>query len=84
MRIKIDEVGNGLHPSEVVVQVRSVEGPERLIVDRRAIEYNTIDVGYPVAERNGNLLIELPRESLRGAWRVWVSREAITGELATA
>jgi hypothetical protein len=81
MRIKIQEVGKGLHPSEAVVQVNAVKGPERLIVDRRSIEDDSIDVGYPIARRNGYWLIELPRETVDGAWRIWIAKDIIVGDI---
>jgi len=81
MRIKIQEVGKGLHPSEVVVQVNAAEKPERLIVDRRSIEDDAIDVGYPIAKSNGYWLIELPRETIDGAWRIWITRDIIVGDI---
>jgi hypothetical protein len=81
MRVKVDEVGKGLHPSEVVVQVQTVEGqPERLVVDRRSIVDGTVEVGYPVRRDNGYYLIELPRETIGGSWRVWVSKDILVGE----
>lgn len=79
MRIKIDKVGQGLHPSEVVVQVETINGPERLVVDSRAIKGDSIDVGYPVAKNEDYWLVELPSETDHGAWRVWVDRMLITG-----
>lgn len=76
MRIKVEEVGKGLHPSEVVVQIQTAEGPERLVVDRRSIFADgSIDVGYPVARNNGYYLIELPREAIGGSWRVWMDAD---------
>ena len=80
MRIKVQEVGKGLHPSEVVVEVRAVERPERLIVDRRSINDNTIDVGYPIAKNNGYWLVELPRETLDGSWRIWIAKDTVASE----
>ena len=78
MRLKIQEIGNGLHPSEVVVQIQAIEGPEQLVVDRRSIDQGSIDVEYPVRASNGHYLIELPRETTRGAWRLWVAKDMIT------
>jgi len=80
MRLKIEEVGKGLHPSEVVVQVQTAEGkPERLVVDRRSISDGMIDIGYPLRHDNGHYLIELPHETIGGSWRVWVSQDVVVG-----
>jgi hypothetical protein len=81
-RIRIEQLGEGQHPSEIVVAVRTADGSlEKLIVDRRSIRDNSLEVGYPVGENGANLLVELPRESVRGVWRVWVPREAILGQI---
>jgi hypothetical protein len=74
MRVKIEEVGLGQHPSEKIVSVQTTDGPEQLVVDERSIREQSLDVGFPVGEHNGHLLVELPRETSRGAWRVWVAK----------
>ncbi len=80
MLVKVKEVGKGLHPSEVVVEVQGVEEAERLVVDRRAVVDGFLDVGNPVGKDNGYYLIELPRESIGGSWRLWVNRDVLVGE----
>jgi hypothetical protein len=72
MRVKIEEIGIGQHPSERVVKIETTEGPEQLVVDGRSIEQQSLDVGYPIGQHNGHFLVELPRETFKGAWRVWV------------
>jgi hypothetical protein len=75
MRVRIEEIGAGQHPSERIVKVETLQGPEQLVVDRRSIHDQTLDVGYPVGQHNGTeLLVELPRETFSGAWRVWIDR----------
>lgn len=73
MRVKVQKVGRGSHPSEVMVSVRTVEGEERLVVHKRSLhDDSTLEIGYPINEENSNYLVELPRETLKGEWRVWV------------
>jgi hypothetical protein len=84
MHVKIQEIGQGLHPSEVVVQIQTIEGPERLVIDRCSIDNGSIDVEYPVGANNGHYLIELPRETTRGFWRIWVAKDMITDFEAAA
>jgi hypothetical protein len=74
MRVKIEEISTGQHPSERVVKVETREGPEQLVVDKRSILDQSLDVGFPVGQHNGHFLVELPRETFRGAWRVWVEK----------
>lgn len=81
MRVKVREIGPGLHPSEAVVEIRTVGGSERLVVDRKSIQDETIFAGWrPLAEKKGQWLIELPRETMSGTWRVWVKRDQIEPE----
>jgi hypothetical protein len=81
MRLRVHEVGRGLHPSEVVVEIRTATGAERLAVDRKSIQNRTIFVGWrPLAEKRGQWLIELPRETMSGTWRVWVKHGEIVSE----
>jgi hypothetical protein len=86
MRVKIEEVGKGLHPSEVLVKIETLHGPRELVLDKRSISGNTIEVGAPIAEQGTYRLIELPAETTGGAWRVWVDAKITTnsGELEAA
>jgi cobalamin biosynthesis protein CbiG len=80
MRVKVEKVGRGSHPSEVMVSVRTVEGEERLVVHKRSLqEDSTLEIGYPINQENRNYLVELPRETLRGEWRVWVPDTMVSG-----
>ena len=38
MWVKVRQVGRGLHPSETVVEIQTVGGPERLVVDKKSIQ----------------------------------------------
>lgn len=77
-QIRVEEVGAGQHPSEVVVAIETAEGhKEKLVIDRRSIRNQMIDVGYPVGDSGDLLLVELPRESIRGLWRVWVPKGSV-------
>jgi hypothetical protein len=76
----VEEVGSGLHPSEVVVSVKTVDGSQRLIVSKRSLVENSISVGFPIGESQNATLIELPRETQSGAWRVWVPKDQLFEE----
>lgn len=74
MRVVVREVGAGLHPSEVVVEVQTIDGPVRLVVDKRSVDdEKSLDVGRPLQIRGEEMLVELPRETTNGLWRVWVN-----------
>ena len=76
MKVKVAEVAQGLHPSEIVVGVQTIEGQQNLVVDRRSIMTGSfIKVGYPIREDGDSFLVELPRETSSGSWRVWVNKD---------
>lgn len=77
-RVKVRTVGIGQHPSEAVVSVNTADGTqEELIVDKRSVEAGALRIGYPLRHHAGQYLIELPRETMRGAWRVWVRENEV-------
>ena len=74
-RIRVKVLGEGQHPSERMVAVTTASGSrENVMVDRRSIDNDSIEIGYPIASEDGLLLIELPRETTTGQWRVWVKQ----------
>ncbi len=77
-RLKVSRVGEGLHPREVVVRVRTADGAdEEVAVDETALAGDTLEIGYPIALDDDRALVELPRETSRGSWRLWVPRAAV-------
>lgn len=80
MRLIVEEVGRGLHPSEVVVAVKTADGQQRLVVSSRSLQKGSISVGWPLGERDDATLVELPRETQSGAWRVWVPKDQLVEE----
>jgi len=85
MRVKVQIAGEGLHPSEVVVQVATAEGAEKLVVDKRSLgNDNTLSVGAPLGRKGDLWLVELPRETMRGSWRVWVKGKELEQEAEEA
>jgi hypothetical protein len=85
LRVKVQKIRNGMHPSEIVVAVALADGgKEEIVVDQRSVKNNSLRVGYPVASKRDRVLIELPRESTRGLWRVWVSDKSVVREREAA
>lgn len=84
LRAKVRRIRDGLHPNEVVVELDTADGEKQsLVVDQRLLRNDTIRVGYPIGRQAPNwLLIELPRETLQGRWRVWVSGNTVEDEVA--
>ena len=83
MRLKVKQLGEGLHPSEMFVSVETRDGPQDLAVDPSSIQGSTVSVGWPVGRQGGYLLVELPRPTSDGARRVWVSNEELVAEKPT-
>lgn len=78
MRLSIEVVGEGLHPEEAVVAVRTRDGDTKLAVDKETLRGTTMGIGYPVDREGDFYLIQLPRESFGGTWRVWVLKDDVT------
>jgi hypothetical protein len=77
VKLTIKRVGDGLHSSEVVIEVRTVGGSEQLVVDSSHLNGNELKVGWPVGSKADQFLVELPNETFRGQWRVWVPKKDV-------
>jgi hypothetical protein len=71
--VKISIVTDGPGPSEKVVGVPTTDGSEEVVLHASALMGDRIEVGVlGFAEDGKRALVELPRESVSGRWRVWV------------
>lgn len=78
-RIAVENVEEGLHPSEVVVTLRTADGTvEEVAVDRQLVEAKQLRA-YLVGQERDRVLVELPRETISGAWRVWMPKASVFG-----
>ncbi len=67
------EVIDGLIPSEKIARITTAEGKvEEVAVDNQQIRGNTLVVAEVGRDEN-RVLVELPRESTSGRWRMWVN-----------
>lgn len=82
MQLKVVETRNALHPSEVVVVVKTAQGSESLVVDRSSVHENLLEIGFPLGIDDNKTLVELPRETYSGAWRIWVNASDLVGRAA--
>lgn len=80
MQLRVRTIGPGMYEDEVLVAVRTREGEEELLLDSVSVEGERVEVGNPVGGMNGHLLVELPRETTRGQWRVWVEKADVRGD----
>lgn len=77
MLLKIENLGSGLHPSELVVGINAKDGDEAVAVDRASVFEDKLSIGWPVGQEGNFYLVELPRQSFSGKWRVWVKKSCV-------
>jgi hypothetical protein len=77
MRVKCKAVSVGPGPMEVVVEIVTMDGNEEVIVSKKLVSNKFLEVGSLVHEDSNRVLLELPRESVSGKWRVWVPRSEL-------
>jgi hypothetical protein len=77
VRVKTERQEAGPIPSETVVAIRTTSGStEETIVDSSQVDATGVEVGF-IGQKGDEVLVELPRETLRGRWRLWVPRSAV-------
>jgi hypothetical protein len=78
MSVKLNcKVENGFIPAEKIVYIESADGGvEEITVSTKNLTGNRLLVSE-IGREQEKVLIELPRESASGRWRVWVNQSAI-------
>jgi hypothetical protein len=72
-------VSEGLMPSESIARIETADGKSEVVsVSSRNIQDNKL-VAFEIGRSGGRVLVELPRESASGRWRIWVKESAIGG-----
>jgi hypothetical protein len=72
-------ITDGLMPSEKIAQIETADGKsEAVAVSSQNIQDNRL-LAFEIGRREGKVLVELPRESTSGRWRIWVKESAIGG-----
>jgi hypothetical protein len=77
MRLKCHVLMRGPGPSETIVAISTADGSEEVVVDASLIHDDGLEVGRVLEKTKDRALVELPRESATGRWRVWVPRSAL-------
>jgi len=75
MRVKVQQIGSGVRPHDIVVELNTVNGPQRLVVDDSAVEGNSLSVGYPLRRDDLFAYVALPKATISGSFRVWVREQ---------
>jgi len=77
--LKFNALAVGPGPSEKIVEIDTSDGKEEVVLHSSSIVHqDKFEVGM-IGIENDRALIELPRESSTGRWRVWVPRAALIG-----
>jgi hypothetical protein len=75
--LKCDVLVAGPGPSEKVVGITTSDGSEEVVLHSSALDsQGRLEVGV-LGYQNDRALVELPRESASGRWRVWVPTAAL-------
>ena len=78
MHVRCTTVGSGPGPDEKIIAIQTANGHrEEVPVTEAMIIKGAIDVGYPIVRELEKVLVELPRESFSGNWRIWVPVAAV-------
>jgi hypothetical protein len=77
MRLRCSILGHGPGPSEAIVEIRTTEGRVEIVVDEALVHDGELVIRGVLERRKNKSLVELPRESATGRWRVWVDDSAL-------
>ncbi|HVT13100.1 MAG TPA: hypothetical protein VHE55_12620 [Fimbriimonadaceae bacterium] len=69
-------VEKAIMPKERLAIIKTTKGREEVVVSERSLEGNSLKARL-ITEESTSCLIELPRETSSGAWRVWVPKEEV-------
>jgi len=79
-RVLVNNIEEGLIPSERVVQIPSAGGGfEELSLSARQVFNNVSIAAREISRQGDKVLVELPRETASGRWRMWVPQANIEG-----
>jgi len=68
-----------MYSEERIAEIRTVDGIEEVPVHVSKIDGDMLLVSHPIGARGDDVLIELPQETMRGYWRVWVNKSELEG-----
>jgi hypothetical protein len=71
------EIIDGMMPMERIVRVQDADGAtEEITVSTSSISENKL-VASEIGREGDRVLVELPRESTSGRWRMWVNANVV-------
>jgi len=70
-------IEDGLMPAEKIVRIEDADGDiQEVWVSTSSISGGRL-MASEIGRREGRVLVELPRESSAGRWRIWVKESAV-------
>jgi hypothetical protein len=73
------KIVDGLMPTEKIARIQGADGKtEEVAVPMQHIVDNHL-MASEIGRHEGKVLVELPRESASGRWRIWVKESSIGG-----
>lgn len=75
-RVRITHREDGPIPSETVVTITTTTGPEEVVVHASQATADTVEAGF-IGREGDRVLVELPRETVSGRWRVWIPKDSL-------
>ena len=76
-RVRCEPVTDGPGPNEQIVMITSTGGREEVVAPKVDVVGGALRTSAILGERNNEVLVELPRETSSGSWRVWVGRDQL-------
>lgn len=78
IKLSTNSVEEGLMPAERIARIEVAGGGiEEVSVSADHITDNNKLMVFEIGRREGKVLVELPRESASGRWRIWVNAAAV-------
>jgi len=75
-KVKCERIIDGPGPGEAIVKIQVSGGVwEELVTPISSLEGKSLLKTSLIYEEDNRVLVELPRESSAGNWRVWVDRK---------
>jgi hypothetical protein len=76
--VKCETVVDGFMPSEKIASIKGADGKvDEVVVSVQSITGNQLLLASEIGRRDNEVLVELPRESASGRWRMWVKASSV-------
>jgi len=73
------KIVDGFTPNEKIARIQAADGEfDEVVVSRQNISGDKL-VASEIGRHEDRVLVELPRESTSGRWRMWVKASSIGG-----